>query len=408
MLEEYRQPGTERVVEPAPMYMLNNVLSDPRPRPVAFGSYAQYLMLPDRPVAAKTGTTNTWVDAWTMGFTPQLAVGVWTGNSDNKPMKLADGSITAAPIFNAVLAKGMEGLPVQGWDAPPGLQHAGVCAPSGLLPTPDCPQTTSDLFLTGKAPTQPDNMYQAFEINARTASAPRPARRRTWSSASSTRSFRPTRPTGCARRASPAAHRGRRPVRRQRAGGRRGDRLPRSSAQRVKGGVPITGNARGGDFRAYKLEVASAGGARPVAPDRPEHGEQISNGQLENWDTAGFDGLYTLRLSVMENSGNVQTNDVQVVVDNTPPKVEIVHPPNDQPYVMEDDELVSITADAQDDWEMDRVEFYLDEAKLGESTVAPYSLRWTITMSDEVPALGPPITATRAITNPDGTVSLEE
>ena len=123
-------------------------------------------MLPDRPVAAKTGTTNSWLDAWTMGFTPQLAVGVWTGNSDNKPMKLADGSITAAPIFNKVLAKGVEGLPAQGWTEPPGITKARVCLPSGLLPTPDCPQTTTDLFLAGHVPKQPDNMYQAFEINA--------------------------------------------------------------------------------------------------------------------------------------------------------------------------------------------------------------------------------------------------
>jgi hypothetical protein len=95
-------------------------------------------------------------------------------------------------------------------------------------------------------------------------------------------------------------------------------------------------------------------------------------------------------------------------VDNDSPEVKIVHPGNDQKYVMEDDELVSITADAQDTWEMDRVEFYLDERKLGESTVAPYSLRWTITMSNVVPVMGPPVTATRVITNPDGTVGLEE
>jgi hypothetical protein len=57
---------------------------------------------------------------------------------------------------------------------------------------------------------------------------------------------------------------------------------------------------------------------------------------------------------------------------------------------------------------MDRVEFYLDGQKLGESTVAPYSLRWTITMSNVVPVFAPPVMATRVITNPDGTVGLEE
>jgi hypothetical protein len=168
------------------------------------------------------------------------------------------------------------------------------------------------------------------------------------------------------------------------------------------------GNARGPDFRAYRLEVASESAPDQWIPIGPEHGEQISNGQLETWDTTGFEGLYTLRLVALQNGGGVQTNEVQVVVDNTPPVVTIVHPQNDQKYVKEDDELVSITADAQDEWEMDRVEFYLDGAKLGESTVAPYSLRWTITMSDVVPALGPPIMATRTITNPDGTVNLEE
>jgi membrane carboxypeptidase/penicillin-binding protein PbpC len=162
-VEQFKQPSTDRVVEPAANYMLNNVLSDPAPRPVAFGTYAQYLVLPDRPVAAKTGTTNSWVDAWTVGYTPQLAVGVWTGNSDNKPMKLADGSLTSAPIFNAVLKKGMEGLPVQKWQEPPGLERVRVCVPSGLLPTPDCPQTTAELFLAGHTPVQQDTLYQAVE-----------------------------------------------------------------------------------------------------------------------------------------------------------------------------------------------------------------------------------------------------
>ena len=133
--------------------------------------------MPDRPLAAKTGTTNNFVDDWTLGYTPQLAVGVWTGNSDNKPMKDSSGSLGAAPILHAIMSKAMEGQPVQGWQEPPGLQHVAVCVPSGLLPTPDCPQTTTDLFLAGHAPTQPDNMFQAFDINRRTASWRRPARR---------------------------------------------------------------------------------------------------------------------------------------------------------------------------------------------------------------------------------------
>jgi membrane peptidoglycan carboxypeptidase len=408
VLEEYRQPDTERVVDPAPMYMLNNVLSDPSPRPVAFGSYANYLTLPNRPVAAKTGTTNSWVDAWTMGYTPQLAVGVWTGNSDSSPMKLADGSITAAPIFQRVLAKGMEGLPVEGWSEPGGLEKARVCVPSGLLPTPDCPRTTGDLFLAGQMPKQPDNIYQAFEINSQngkraTACTPPEIRQRVVYEVYPANAADWVREQGIPQ--PPVDIDG--PCGEFEAAGDVAIAGP-LFGQRVKGIVPIMGNARGPDFRAYRLEVASESAPDQWIPIGPEHGEQISNGQLETWDTTGFEGLYTLRLVALQNGGGVQTNEVQVVVDNTPPVVTIVHPQNDQKYVKEDDELVSITADAQDEWEMDRVEFYLDGAKLGESTVAPYSLRWTITMSDVVPALGPPIMATRTITNPDGTVNLEE
>lgn len=383
-LEEYRQPTAERVVEPAPMYLLNNVLSDNGPRPVAFGSYANYLTLPNRPVGAKTGTTNMWLDAWTMGYTPQLAVGVWTGNSDNKPMKLADGSITAAPIFNRVLAKGVEGLPVQGWEQPPGLVRVQVCVPSGLLPTPDCPATTSDLFLAGKAPVMQDNMYQAFEINSengKRASActpPELIKRVVYqvypsSAADYVREQEIPQP----------------PV--EVDGPCGGGELAGDVAidepyigARVKGQVQITGNARSGDFRAFKVEVASAQAPDQWIPIGGEHFEQVSNGPLEFWDTTGFDGLYTLRLVVMENSGNVQTYESPIVVDNGAPSVKVINPAPNQLYYMEVHELVSLTVDAQDAWEMDKVVFYLDDAAIGETTVAPFSVRWTIRMGNTI------------------------
>ncbi len=408
VLEQFTQPATDRVVDPAVNYMLNNVLSDPAPRPAAFGTYAQYLVLPDRPVAAKTGTTNNWVDAWTVGYTPQLAVGVWTGNSDNKPMKLADGSLTSAPIFNAVLKKGMEGLPVQKWEEPPGLQHVKVCVPSGLLPTPDCPRTTVELFLAGRAPTQQDNLYQAIEINSQngnraTVCTPPEAIQRVVYQVFPSSAADWVRDNGVPQ--PPVELDG--PCGGAEVAGDVAIAFP-ILGQRLKGGVQITGNARAADFRAYKVEVASEKAPNEWMQIGPEHYEQVTNGPLEFWDTTGFDGLYKLRLVVMENNGAVQVTDTQVVVDNGAPVVKIVHPEDGKAYVMEDDELVSITADAQDAWEMDRVEFYLDGRKLGESTVAPYSLRWTITMSNVVPVAGPPVMATRVITNPDGTVGLEE
>lgn len=407
-LEQYTQPATEQVVNPAANYMLVNVLSDPTPRAAAFGTSAQYLILPDRPVIAKTGTTNNFVDAWALGATPQLAVGVWVGNSDNKQMKETPGSLGAAPIFHSVLKKGMEGLPVQKWEQPPGLVRVNVCYPSGLLPTPDCKGGTTDLFLAGKEPKQPDNWYQAFEINrengkrASVCTPPELIERRIYemyppNAADYVRANGIPQP--------PTEIDG--PCGGQEVAGDVAIAEPLIGA-RLKGRVVIRGNARGGAFRAYKVDVAAESRPNEWIPIGGEHGNQVSNGDLEVWDTTGFEGLYILRLAVLGHDGGVQTNEVRVVVDNTPPQVEIVHPKDGAHYVMEDDEMVSITADAQDAWEMDRVEFYLDNTRIGESTVAPYSIRWTIAMSDVLPAFGPRITEMRPITNPDGTIGLQE
>ncbi|HLC63980.1 MAG TPA: transglycosylase domain-containing protein, partial [Patescibacteria group bacterium] len=97
-MEEFNQPSTQKVLEPEIARMVTDILADNEARTFIFGA-SNYLTLGDRPVAAKTGTTNDYHDAWTLGYTPQLAVGVWVGNSDNAEMKRgADGSMVAAPI----------------------------------------------------------------------------------------------------------------------------------------------------------------------------------------------------------------------------------------------------------------------------------------------------------------------
>ena len=76
---------------------------------------------------------------------------------------------------------------------------------------------------------------------------------------------------------------------------------------------------------------------------------------------------------------------------------------------MEDDEWVNINALATDDWSMDRVVFHLDDTPFITTTVAPYNVKWTITMSNTVPSLGmAEITATEVITNPDGSLTTQE
>jgi penicillin-binding protein 1C len=117
-LEQYEDTAGPQAIEQNVVRTLTNVLSDNEARAPIFGA-SNYLTLPDRPVAAKTGTTNDYHDAWTLGYTPQIAAGVWVGNSNNQAMKRgADGSVVAAPIWQAFMRAATSGLPIQGFTSP--------------------------------------------------------------------------------------------------------------------------------------------------------------------------------------------------------------------------------------------------------------------------------------------------
>lgn len=89
----------EKIIDEKYVAMLSHVLSTNKYRTPVFGEN-NALRFDDQPVAAKTGTTNENRDAWTMGYTPDIAVGVWSGNNDNSSMSArGDGSIVSAPIF---------------------------------------------------------------------------------------------------------------------------------------------------------------------------------------------------------------------------------------------------------------------------------------------------------------------
>ncbi len=108
-LEEWKPKEGVRVLDPQIARLVTDILQDNNARAYIFGA-ANRLTLPDRPVAAKTGTTNDFRDGWTMGYVPSLAVGVWAGNNDNTAMKRgADGSVIAAPIWQAFMMKALEG-----------------------------------------------------------------------------------------------------------------------------------------------------------------------------------------------------------------------------------------------------------------------------------------------------------
>lgn len=114
ILERYEDKGT-RVVEPQIARTLNDVLSDDNARIPAFGANSA-LTVPGYDVAAKTGTTNDYRDAWIVGYTPGLAAGAWAGNNDNSPMEKRVAGFIIAPLWNEFMRYALEKYPSEDFE----------------------------------------------------------------------------------------------------------------------------------------------------------------------------------------------------------------------------------------------------------------------------------------------------
>jgi membrane carboxypeptidase/penicillin-binding protein PbpC len=170
---------TQRVLSEEHAFILADVLSDSDARERGFG-YAPTLRLPFR-AAVKTGTTTEFRDNWTLGFTPQRAVGVWVGNADNTPMRNVSGIEGAGPIWRGVMEAAMADTSAE-WPGPPeALLRAPVCVPTGLLPGPDCPVIVEEWFVAGSEPEETEDYYLRDEIGHLLIDPP--AEARAWAAA---------------------------------------------------------------------------------------------------------------------------------------------------------------------------------------------------------------------------------
>jgi len=155
-----------QAISPQVAYLITDILSDDEARLPAFGENSVLKLT--RPAAAKTGTTTDWRDNWTVGYTPDLVVGVWVGNADNSPMRYVSGITGAGPIWHDFMEEVLKGKPARNFQRPPGVVELEVCETSGLLPTEHCPRRKREVFIAGTEPTEYDNTYQAYQIDAAT------------------------------------------------------------------------------------------------------------------------------------------------------------------------------------------------------------------------------------------------
>ncbi|MEZ5385765.1 MAG: penicillin-binding protein 1C [Prosthecobacter sp.] len=118
-------------------WLIADILSDNQAREMSFGSYS-VLRLPFK-CAVKTGTSSTFRDNWTVGYTPEFTVGVWVGNFDNTPMQDVSGVTGAGPIFRDVMLHLHEKHPATWFERPAVITHARIDPRTGKRLTPQTP-----------------------------------------------------------------------------------------------------------------------------------------------------------------------------------------------------------------------------------------------------------------------------
>ena len=115
ILEEF-VPNEREVLSKNIALTISDILSNEQARIPTFGANSS-LLIPGKEVAAKTGTTNSNRDAWIIGYTPSVVVGVWAGNNDNRPMKKG-GAAMAGPIWNKFTSEALTILPNERFGEP--------------------------------------------------------------------------------------------------------------------------------------------------------------------------------------------------------------------------------------------------------------------------------------------------
>jgi membrane peptidoglycan carboxypeptidase len=179
-LYEFNPANVKRkqIISPQIAYVLTDILSDNRARLLVFS--AQNPLILNRPAAAKTGTTDDFKDSWTVGYTPDLTVGVWIGNNDNSPMLSVAGGIGGGYVWNDFMnrvygspelmkAIQMGDTPLQrDFVKPEGVVRVEVCEESGLLPNDkpefECPKKYTELFPANNVPRQKSTLHQKVKI----------------------------------------------------------------------------------------------------------------------------------------------------------------------------------------------------------------------------------------------------
>ena len=378
------EPITERrpVITQQLAYLITHILGDEVARWPSFG-HPNALEI-GRPVAAKVGGTSNHLDTWTIGYTPQIMVGIWVGNADStSDSEAVVPSNISATLWNAILQYATQDFPPISWDVPPGISNVDVCDPSGQLPTRNCPIVVSEVFLTGNEPTQFDTLYQAYQVNRETGllatvfTPPELIEERIymqippiadqWAQDNQI----PLPPESYDVIAMPPIN----------------DEAKISNPvmfSNVSGEIDIIGTASGNDFISYRLQAGQGLNPREWFQITSDSTNPVRDGLLTKWDTNELNGLFALQMIVLRENRKVDTTTIQVTVDNQAPDVFITYPEENQILNFEFAKDITFRVEATDNIGLDSVVFYINDEALIRQSQPPFALPWRVRSGEHI------------------------
>jgi 1A family penicillin-binding protein len=326
LIEEYRPPAGDPVVRPEHAYLITHILSDNAARTPLFGVNSPLRL--SRPAAAKTGTTNDFRDSWTVGYTPDIVVGVWMGNADNRAMENLSGLAGAAPIWHDVTERSLTGRPARDFIRPPAIVAMEICADSGSIPSAECPERSIELFVQDQPPVSAERgLHRRLRIDVRNNCVLGDG---AWADEVVERVYAVYPPDGLAWAAehgieqppSPCAAPAPAPAPTAAApgGGLVAAITWPTAGQSVDGVVVIQGVALASGFSHYEVEYGVGWSPEEFGPLTGPVNAPVEGGSLAEWDTRQVpNGPYMLRLVVFDRSGGRQEARATVVVNNVIP-----------------------------------------------------------------------------------------
>jgi penicillin-binding protein 1A len=152
----------EQVISPQTAFLINDILQD------YITEYLGRSLQIDRPVAAKTGTTDGWKDVYLFAYTPNLVASFWMGYDEPKMGRIQDGWRFSTIFLREVFLEAFKDLEIMEFEIPEDIVRVSVCNKSGLLPNESCQSAESvisDYFIRGRVPAETCTMHTLVFYN---------------------------------------------------------------------------------------------------------------------------------------------------------------------------------------------------------------------------------------------------